>query len=105
MNDPDDNPFWGEPIPTDLWEDMDKLNKLYEELEWSHRDYLEIAIEGNHITIRNKSREGRQMNINQDISSRTQWRTPANHGWLEHKLNKIELDYVWKCVNERHTQH
>jgi len=28
-------------------------------LEWSHRDYLEIAIEGNHITIRNKSREGR----------------------------------------------
>ena len=59
MNDPDDNPFWGEPIPTDLWEDMDKLNKLYEELEWSRRDYLEIAIEGNHITIRNKSREGR----------------------------------------------
>ena len=45
------------------------------------------------------------MNINQDISSRTQWKTPANHGWLEHKLNKIELDYVWKCVNERHTQH
>ena len=30
MNDPDDNPFWGEPTPTDLWEDMDKLNKLYE---------------------------------------------------------------------------
>ena len=59
-SDPDDNPFWGEPIPTDLWEDMDKLNKLYEQLEWSHRDYLEIAIEGNHITIRNKSREGRQ---------------------------------------------
>ena len=59
MNDPADNPFWGEPIPPDLWEDMDKLNKLYDKLEWSHRDYLEIAIEGNHITIRNKSREGR----------------------------------------------
>ena len=59
MTNPDDNPFWGEPTPTDLWEDMDKLNQLYEELEWSHRDYLEIAIEGNHITIRNKSREGR----------------------------------------------
>ena len=55
-SDPDDNPFWGEPTPTDLWEDMDKLNKLYDELGWSHRDYLEIAIEGNHITIRNKSR-------------------------------------------------
>ena len=59
MNDPDDNPFWGEPIPTDLWEDMDKLNKLDDILSSSHRDYLEIAIEGNHITIRNKSREGR----------------------------------------------
>tara|TARA_B100000965_G_scaffold52755_1_gene39336 strand:+ start:264 stop:917 length:654 start_codon:yes stop_codon:yes gene_type:complete len=45
------------------------------------------------------------MNTNQDISSRTQWKTPANHGWLEHKLNKIELDYVWKCVNERHEKH
>ena len=59
MNDPDDNPFWGEPTPTDLWEDMAKLNEMYEKLGWSLRDYLEIAIEGNHITIRNKSREGR----------------------------------------------
>ena len=57
--DPDDNPFWGEPTPTDLWEDMDKLNKLYDELNLSHRDYLEFAIEDNHITIRNKSKEGR----------------------------------------------
>ena len=57
--DPDDNPFWGEPTPTDLWEEMDKLNKLYDELNWSHRDYLEFAIEDNHITIRNKSKEGR----------------------------------------------
>ena len=59
MTNPDDNPFWGEPTPTDLWYDMDKLNGLYEELEWDHTDYLEFAIEGNHITIRNKSREGR----------------------------------------------
>ena len=58
-SDPDDNPFWGEPTPTDLWEDMDNLNKLYGILDWSHRVYLEIAIEGNHITIRNKSKEGR----------------------------------------------
>ena len=55
----EDNPFWGEPTPTDLWDDMDKLNELYEELEWDHTDYLDFAIEGNHITIRNKSREGR----------------------------------------------
>ena len=56
---PDDNPFLGEPTPTDLWDDMKKLNTLYEALGWDHRDYLEIAIENNHITIRNKSREGR----------------------------------------------
>ena len=42
-----------------LWDDMKKINDLYEELEWDHMDYLEIKIEGNHITIRNKSREGR----------------------------------------------
>ncbi len=55
----EDNPFWGEPTPTDLWTDMDKLNKLYEYLDWDHNDYLEFQVEGNHITIRNKSREGR----------------------------------------------
>ena len=55
----EENPFWGEPTPTDLWDDMDKLNKLYEELEWDHRDYLRFSKEGNHITIRNISREGR----------------------------------------------
>tara|TARA_B100001778_G_scaffold276569_1_gene239962 strand:+ start:1191 stop:1361 length:171 start_codon:yes stop_codon:yes gene_type:complete len=55
----EDNPFWGEPTPTDLWDDMDRLNGLYEELEWDHTDYLDFKIEGNHITIRNRSREGR----------------------------------------------
>ena len=59
MIDPDENPFWGEPTPTDLWDDMNKLNSLYEELCWDHRDYLEFSIEGNKIVIRNKSREGR----------------------------------------------
>ena len=29
---PEENPFWGEPTPTDLWDDMDRLNGLYEEL-------------------------------------------------------------------------
>ena len=56
---PDENPFWGEPTPTDLWEDMKKLDDLYAELGCDHVDYLEFAIEGNHITIRNRSREGR----------------------------------------------
>ena len=59
MNPEEDNPFWGEPTPTDLWDDMKKLNKCYEELGWTHFDFLEIAIEDNHVTIRNKSKEGR----------------------------------------------
>ena len=41
---PDDNPFWGEPTPTDLWDDMDRLNGLYEELGWDHTDYLEFKM-------------------------------------------------------------
>ena len=43
----------------DLWDDMDRLNELYEELGWDHTDYIQFQIEGSHITIRNKSREGR----------------------------------------------
>ena len=59
MSNSDDNLFWGEPTPTDLYDDLKKLDTLYEELMWDHRDYLEFAIEGNHITIINKAREGR----------------------------------------------
>ena len=43
--------------------------------------------------------------ISQEIKSRTQWHVPPNHGWLEYKLNKIELDYVWKCIDERPIDH
>ena len=25
----EDNPFWGEPTPTDVWDDMQKLDFLY----------------------------------------------------------------------------
>ena len=25
----------------------------------------------------------------------------SSHGWLEYKLNQIELDYVWSCVNDK----
>ena len=55
----EENHYWGAPTPTDVWADMQKLDALYEELEWDHRDKLQFSIEGNHITIRNKSREGR----------------------------------------------
>ena len=36
-------------MPNDLWEDMNRLNALYEELMWSHDDQLEFIIENRRI--------------------------------------------------------
>ena len=41
----------------DLWEDMERLNALYEELMWSHDDQLEFIIENGRIIIINKTHE------------------------------------------------
>ena len=43
----------------DLWEDMDRLNALYEEMMWDHDDELEFVAdyENDRIIIKNKSRE------------------------------------------------
>ena len=41
----------------DLYEDMDRLNSLYEELLWDHNDELQFFIEGNRIVIRNVDQE------------------------------------------------
>jgi negative regulator of genetic competence, sporulation and motility len=41
----------------DLWEDMERLNSLYEELMWDHDDELQFTIEGDKIVISNKSLE------------------------------------------------
>lgn len=43
--------------PNQLYEDMEKLNALYEELCWGHDDELHFTIEGDTIVIRNKSQE------------------------------------------------
>ena len=40
-----------------LWEDMDRLNALYEELLWDHDDVLQFSIEGDKIVIKNLSLE------------------------------------------------
>ena len=39
---------------------MKKLDDLYAELGWDHIDYLEFAIEENHITIRNRLTTGEE---------------------------------------------
>ena len=43
--------------PNDLWEDMDRLNTLYEELCWDIDDYLEFVpdYKNNRILIVNRS--------------------------------------------------
>ncbi len=43
----------------DLWEDMDRLNALYEELMWDTDDVLEFSADydNDQIIIRNKTRE------------------------------------------------
>ena len=44
-------------MPNDLWEDMNRLNALYEELMWSNDDQLEFIIENGRIVIINRTHE------------------------------------------------
>ena len=41
----------------DLWEDMDRLNSLYEEMMWNHDDVLEFVpdYKNNRVIIKNRS--------------------------------------------------
>ena len=50
-------------MATDLWQDVMRLNALYEELMWPEDDDLTIRIEDDHIVIRNLSQEQRDSNI------------------------------------------
>ncbi len=45
------------PDPDILWQDMSKLNSLYEELCWDADDDLVFTIEGDRIIIRNDSQK------------------------------------------------
>tara|TARA_B100000900_G_scaffold277992_1_gene237767 strand:+ start:80 stop:241 length:162 start_codon:yes stop_codon:yes gene_type:complete len=47
--------------PTDLYQDMETLNALYEELMWGHKDVLEFVADyqNDQIIIKNKSRLGK----------------------------------------------
>ena len=46
-----------------LYEDMARLNALFEELCWPHDDELTIRIEDDHIVIRNLAQEMRDIDI------------------------------------------
>ena len=36
-----------------------------------------------------------------DTNNRCVCVSPPNLGWLQYKLNKKELDYVWKCIDSK----
>ena len=57
---PEEN-VWPQEHINDLWEDMDRLNALYEEMMWPVDDVLEFVPdhENDRIIIKNRSREGR----------------------------------------------
>jgi|TARA_B100000900_G_scaffold261575_1_gene222946 hypothetical protein len=59
---PEENVFYnGKEYVNDLWEDMDRLNALYEEMMWPHDDVLEFVPDhkNSRIIIKNKSQEER----------------------------------------------
>ena len=49
--------------PNQLYEDMEKLDSLYETLGWNHSDPLTFVIEGDKIVIRNLFQEQRDRDI------------------------------------------
>ena len=46
--------------PHQLYEDMERLNALYEELCWEHDDELVFTHENGRVTIYNKTQEQEQ---------------------------------------------
>ena len=56
---PDENVWDERTHVNDLWEDMDRLNSLYEELMWGIDDVLEFVpdYKNDRIIIKNKSKE------------------------------------------------
>ena len=47
----------------DLYDDMGRINALYEELCWPHDDPLHMCIEGDRIVIRNLNQEKRDEHL------------------------------------------
>jgi transcriptional regulator with PAS, ATPase and Fis domain len=48
--------------PNQLYDDMERLNALYEELCWAHDDELVFTHENGRVIIYNKTQEQEQMN-------------------------------------------
>ena len=55
------------PDPNALYDDMEKLNALYEELCWDHDDELMFSHDGSKIIIYNKTQEQEQWTKEQNV--------------------------------------
>ncbi len=57
--------------PTDLYQDMEKLNMLYEELMWDWEDILDFVpdYKNNCIIVRNKTQESKRSRNGNDLDS------------------------------------
>ena len=51
------------PNPNGLYEDMEKLNALYEELCWGHDDELVFTHDGEEVIIYNKTKQEKNNGI------------------------------------------
>ena len=53
--------------PNQLYDDMERLNALYEELCWAHGDELVFTHENNRVIIYNKTQEQEQWTKEQNV--------------------------------------
>ena len=62
--DPEEH-VWQQTKPTDLWDDMARLNALYEELMWDSLDVLEFVADydNDRIIITNKTHKPTHLRI------------------------------------------
>ena len=93
------------PNPNQLYEDMEKLNALYEELCWDHDDELVFTHDGKEIIVYNKTLENRdkQQNISKNslhnVASSFFMTMPRG------QINKDEMKYYILKLKNKAYQH
>ena len=70
------------PDPNALYDDMEKLNALYEELCWDHDDELMFSHDGSKIIIYNKTQELEQWTKTQNASMDGQQWSESSPQWV-----------------------
>ena len=80
--------------PNALWEDMEKLNALYEELCWDHDDELVFTHDGKEVIIYNKTKEQKQWTKEQNVlMDGQQWSESLQQWVVMQSVGKSSLMY------------